>query len=376
MQLVINTLGSCLRKQGERFQVVAGEREFAVSAHKVQSILITTGVMITTDAIQLAIENNIDIVFITAAGDPYGRIWQSRLGSTATIRRRQIECAETPEGLGFVLDWIRAKLRNSRTFLEELHARRPGADADFTPALAGLAACLDQLANLTGSLDEQRSTIMGLEGSAGRSYFDCLSKQLPENYRFAGRSRQPAKDAFNAALNYAFGVLYSLVEKACINAGLDHFVGFLHTDNYNKKSLVFDLIEPFRILAERTVVLLFTGRRMQADYFETVPGGVALSKDGRAALLTAFNERLDKPVRYPVQSNPSKKRNVKQRDIIRHEAHALANRLLGKTDIPRLVETKQLFQEDVSAEDLPEEEDLPVVSDEPLPDREEEEPPC
>ena len=39
-------------------------------------------------------------------------------------------------------------------------------------------------------------------------------------------------------------------------------VGFLHTDNYNKKSLVFDLIEPFRILGDRTTVLLFTGRRV------------------------------------------------------------------------------------------------------------------
>ncbi len=49
------------------------------------------------------------------------------------------------------------------------------------------------------------------------------------------------------------------MEKACILAGLDPCLGFLHTDNYGKPSLVFDLIEPFRILAERAVVLLFTG---------------------------------------------------------------------------------------------------------------------
>ena len=375
MQLVINTLGSCLRKSGERFQIVADGREFAVSAQKVQSILITTGVMLTTDAIQLAIDNNIDIVFLTAAGDPYGRIWQTRMGSTAAIRRRQIEAADSTEGFGFVLDWIRAKVRNERVFLEELHQRRPSSNADFVPALAGLDGCLESLAQLTGNLDERRYTILGLEGTAGRLYFECLGKQLPENFRFAGRSRQPAKDAFNAALNYGFGVLYSLVEKACITAGLDPFVGFLHTDNYNKKSLVFDLIEPFRILAERTVVLLFTGRRMQSDFFETVPGGTALSKAGRAALLTAFNERLDKTVRYPVQSNPGKKRNVKNRDIIRHEAHSLANRLLGKTDIPRLVETKQLFEDGTDIENLPDEES-PLLPDDALPERGEEEPPC
>src|SRR5205807_1851493 len=134
-------------------------------------------------------------------------------------------------------------------------------------------------------------------GSAGRAYFACLSPLVPEAYRFEGRSRQPARDAFNAMLNYSYGVLYSLVEKACILAGLDPFVGFLHTDNYNKKSLVFDLIEPFRILGDRTALLLFTGRRVQKDYFEAVPGGIALNKEGRSFLITELNQRLEKTIR-------------------------------------------------------------------------------
>jgi hypothetical protein len=36
-------------------------------------------------------------------------------------------------------------------------------------------------------------------------------------------------------LNYGHGVLYSMVEKACIIAGLDPYIGVLHTDNYNNK---------------------------------------------------------------------------------------------------------------------------------------------
>jgi CRISPR-associated protein Cas1 len=146
-------------------------------------------------------------------------------------------------------------------------------------------------------------------------------------------------------LNYAYGVLYSLVDRACICAGLDPFLGFVHTDNYNKPSLVFDMIEPFRILADRATVLLFTGRRIRAEFFEEVPGGVALSKEGRAAFLPHYNDRLDTRVRYPVQSRPGKFRRIKRRDTIAHEAHALANRLLGRTDLPRVVETRQLWNE-------------------------------
>ena len=98
MQLVINTFGASLRKDGERFVVRAGHKTLAVSAHKVRSILLTTAVNLTTDAIELAIANNIDLVFLDKYGDPFARAWQTRMGSTAAIRR-QLEVAEGPDGL-------------------------------------------------------------------------------------------------------------------------------------------------------------------------------------------------------------------------------------------------------------------------------------
>src|SRR2546423_762933 len=69
-------------------------------------------------------------------------------------------------------------------------------------------------------LDAQRPPLMGLEGSAGRASFRCLGQLMPEGFRFDARSRQPAADGFNATLNYSYGVLYSLVERACVCAGL------------------------------------------------------------------------------------------------------------------------------------------------------------
>jgi CRISPR-associated protein Cas1 len=245
--------------------------------------------------------------------------------------------------------------------LEELRQRRPESESHFAGPISTLRDCETRVAALDGTLDDQRQTLMGLEGSAGRAYFGVLGQLVPENYRFTTRSRQPAHDEFNAMLNYSYGVLYSLVEKACIIAGLDPFVGFLHTDNYNKKSLVFDLIEPFRILGDRATLLLFTGRRVQKDFFEEVPGGIALAKAGRAFFIEEFNTRLDKAVRYPVQGNAKKTRNLKQRDVIQTEAHALANALLGKNDLPKVVATRELWKDepglsaDMVADDPPEE---------------------
>jgi len=242
-------------------------------------------------------------------------------------------------------EWVSAKLRHQLEFLEELGLRRPNLCSVFDSPVATIRGSLEQLGGLVGTLDNQRARLLGLEGNAGRAYFACLGQLVPEQYRFHGRSRQPAQDGFNALLNYAYGVLYSIVDRACICAGLDPFLGFLHTDNYNKPSLVYDLIEPFRILAERAALLLFTGRRVKVEFFEPVAGGVALSKEGRAAFLPYYNERLDRRTKYPVQGKPGKIRKIKRRDTITHEAHALANRLLGRLDLPRIVETRRLWEE-------------------------------
>jgi CRISPR-associated protein Cas1 len=98
MQLVINTFGATLRKEGDRFVITAGSKILAISAHRVQSILISTAAFLSTDAVEFAATHNIDLVFLSKHGDPYGRLWQSRMGGTAAIRRRQIDTAPAPLG--------------------------------------------------------------------------------------------------------------------------------------------------------------------------------------------------------------------------------------------------------------------------------------
>jgi CRISPR-associated protein Cas1 len=166
---------------------------------------------------------------------------------------------------------------------------------------------------------------MGLEGVAGREYFAALSLALPERFRFRGRSRSPAADEFNCLLNYAYGVLYSLVERACLLAGLDPAIGLLHTDNYNKLSLVFDLIELFRAHAERVVVNIFAGRRVTRELFDQVEGGYRLNAEGRGLLLGTLNEYLDRPKLHG-------RRRLKIRDTIPYECQRLAGRLLRGLD--------------------------------------------
>jgi CRISPR-associated protein Cas1 len=321
MQLVINTYGSYLQKNGDCFRVKVDEKVFDVSVKKVSSIMITTSAYITTDAIKMAMDHNIDVIFLDKFGEPYGRVWHSKLGSTTLIRRRQLEIAETREGLSLATEWIGKKFENQIDFLQRLRDSRSRKSKEITASIEKLKTCSQGLNELEGKIDEVRGTIMGLEGTAGRIYFETLSLIMPDRYTFNGRSRNPAQDEFNALLNYAYGILYSKVEKACIIAGLDPYVGIIHTDHYNKKSLVFDLIENYRIWADETVVKLFASRKVKKEQFDKLKNGYTLNKDGKALLVEAFNTFLDESIRYGG-------RNIKRGDVIQFDCHKIANGLI------------------------------------------------
>lgn len=344
MQLVINTYGAYLRKSGNCFLVKKDEKSFEVAVGKVNSILITTAAYITTDAIKLAVDNNIDIVFLDAHGDPYGRVWHPKLGSTTLIRRRQLEIYENLDGLNLAKEWGLKKLDNQIELLSRLKKAREEKKGELEGFISGIEQSKEQMKRLRGTIDARRQDMLGLEGKASRAYFEALSAVMPERYRFTGRSRNPAKDEFNALLNYGYGMLYSLVEKACIIAGLDPYVGFLHTDSYNKKSLVFDIIEMFRVYVDETVVHLFTRRMVKDEFFEPLEQGMGLSKEGKAALIESVNKALEETVAY-------RGRNVKTRNTIQLECHRIANGLIRPGEEPEADDWDVL----VDDEDLKEE---------------------
>jgi len=328
MQLFINTPGTFITQKDECFRLKQKDKVFDISPIKVESIVISNQAMISSQAVVLALENNIDVLFMDLYGNPMGRIWFSKMGSTALIRRKQLEVTNIHIGLRLVIQMIKQKMENQVRFLKKLMHSRPGGELKFEGAIKTIDKSILGLTLSDNCIEEARNSIMGLEGAAGRAYFQSLSNVMPEKYRFGGRSRRPAQDPFNAALNYCYGILYSIVEKACILSGLDPYIGFLHTDNYNKKSLIFDLIEPFRIYGEQTVVYLFTGKKIKDEYFDKKDNAVSLNQKGKPVIVEAMNKHLDETIRYH-------RKNVKRRHIAQHEAHKLANILLADEDIER-----------------------------------------
>lgn len=324
MQLAINTRGAYIRRDIECFEIKIEDKKHKIAAKKVQSILITTSVLISSDALLLAHEQNIDVIFLDHFGNPFSRVWHSKFGSTTFIRRKQLEISENQKGVALVKKWIIQKVKNQISHLEKLKKTRKKKSKEIQTYIDRIINVKLKIVELEAeNIENIRSMIMVHEGMASKIYFEAISFLLPERYTFRGRSRNPAKDEFNAFLNYGYGVLYSRVERACILAGLDPYIGLLHTDNYGKKSFVFDLIELFRIYVDEIIVKLFSKRMVNKSMFQYVKNGVTLDKEGKVLLIEEFNKEMENTMRY-------RGRNIKKKNIMEFECHKIANNLIGR----------------------------------------------
>ncbi|MBM4404514.1 MAG: CRISPR-associated endonuclease Cas1 [Candidatus Cloacimonetes bacterium] len=323
MELHINTYGAFIKKKDAMFELTLEGRIVKIAPDKVSSIVISNAVSISSDAIQLALEHNIDIVFLDQYGDPYGRVCFPKLGSTTLIRRRQLEMLSDEIGLEFTKQRIIIKIMNQFRLLQKLLSKRDRFRDKYENDLHRMWEFAISVRTKAGSLDEASGSFMGWEGGTSKIYFSVLSDLIPEDFRFEGRSSRPAHDHFNCLLNYGYGILYSKVERALIIAGLDPYIGLLHCDNYNKKSFVFDFIEPYRILIDEPVFYLFSRRKIDPDGFDQIHRGVVLNTIGKKFFAPYLLEYFAEVIRYH-------NKNRKRIDQIQTDAHAFANYLIGK----------------------------------------------
>ncbi len=75
MQLILDKFGMFLGKKGSRFVLKDDEEKKEISAENVKQIIISSASSVSTDAVKLAMEYGIDIVYTNYFGMPYARIY-------------------------------------------------------------------------------------------------------------------------------------------------------------------------------------------------------------------------------------------------------------------------------------------------------------
>ncbi len=305
MQLVLDSKGLTLTKKRQSFVVTPEEgkgESKTISPNKVTSIAITQNVMLSADAVRLAVKNQIPILFFDRIGKAEARLWSPYFQSIATLRRQQVRFSESTLATEWVIEIYQAKLENQVKNLRYLRTRRDTQREELDQAIQQLQKQSRQLEKYQEQLvEEVRNGLMGVEGTAARIYFRALSRCLPVTYQFEKRSRRPAEDMFNACLNYFYGMLYTVVEGALFAVGLDPHLGILHVDEYNKPVLAYDLIEVFRPWVDALVIQLCLEEELLSSFFSANQHGVFLNKNGKKVLIPRFNGWLLEEKRFNEQ---------------------------------------------------------------------------
>lgn len=81
------------------------------------SIQISRGAQITSDAVLLAVENEIEVLFNNRTGKPMACIWSPKYRPVATIRKGQLAFTFSPNAVGWIKEVLCKKTENQQTML-------------------------------------------------------------------------------------------------------------------------------------------------------------------------------------------------------------------------------------------------------------------
>lgn len=317
MQLVLDSKGLTLSVKNRSFLVESANSSRTIGPKKISSIAITATVMISSEAVVLAIKNQIPILFFDKVGKAQARLWSPYFESIATLRCQQVKFAESPLATAWMVDVFGIKTDRQVKNLQYLQNRRPSfsaALADTVSKMRDQEKALDKFK--TQVIADCRQPLMAAEAVLARYYWQALASAMPDSCSFGKRSRQPAEDPFNATLNYLYGMLYSTVEAALFAAGLDPHLGILHADEHNKPTLSYDLIEAFRPWVDRLLIEQCLEQHISSDFFNQNQYGYFLNKTGKAYIIPLFNDFLQ-----------SERRFQERQSTVRNHIYRLAGQL-------------------------------------------------
>jgi len=298
MDLVLNTFGTCLTKDNDCFMVMHKDGKQRIPPADLRSIYISRGAQISSDAVLLAIENEIEVLFMDNSGEPAGRIWSNRYGSVSTIRKGQLEFSQSEKAVKWITGIIAAKIENQQALLWTFTASQPEMKDAMQKTSVRLEEYYRKVKELKGdNVADIAPQLRGWEGIVSKIYFEQMNAFLPERYRFAERSQHPAMDVVNAMLNYGYGMLYGKIEGSLIRAGIDPYIGIFHRDEYRRPVLVYDVIEKYRIWVDYVVWMLARQNIIGEEYFSVKSDGSHwLEGLGRRIVIQSLNDYLSEVI--------------------------------------------------------------------------------
>ena len=202
--------------------------KFQISCYKIFAIFIVGGFTLTTGIIEKSKKFGFSIVFFTNSFKVYTSINFKMEGNTLLRKKQYSNDKYLQIGKYLIIN----KIENQRDTLKKLR------DIQCMDGIILLNENISKLLKEDFDLYE----IMGIEGVAAKVYFNRIFK----DFNWNGRQPRVKRDEINLLLDIGYTILFNYIEAILHIYGFDIYKGNLHREFYKRKSLVCDIIEPFR----------------------------------------------------------------------------------------------------------------------------------
>ena len=209
-----------------------GKIKFQLTCYRLFALFVVGRFTLTSGIIERSKRFGFSIVLFSTYFKVYTCINYSMEGNTL-LRKKQYT---TDKGNEIAKQIIINKIENQKRILVNL---RNSAVRD------GIKILDEQIIKLKNN-EYNDNEIMGIEGTAAKVYF----KRLYSNYKWKGRQPRVKRDEINLLMDIGYTVLFNYIEAILNIYGFDVYKGNLHKEFYKRKSLVCDMVEPFRPIVD------------------------------------------------------------------------------------------------------------------------------
>lgn len=244
-KLILDSNGSYLGMEKGCFAVKDKKGnliKYPLFENQIGEVILKSGNSVSTGALASLGFWGIDTVIMTQKGKPVAMLRSLDDDSHVKTRVCQYEALKDNRAFDIAKQIVKCKIEGQNIVLKKYGLRN---DSSFGLRVDALKA--DNLVSF-------RRKVMMVEAKFSEFYFKQIFELIPESLRPESRKTFKAYDGINNLFNLAYELLGWKVHRALINAKLEPFLGFLHSEQFGKPSLVCDFQELYRHLVDDFII--------------------------------------------------------------------------------------------------------------------------
>ena len=250
-----------------------GNIKFQLSCYRLIAVYIVGGFTLTSGIIEKSKNFGFSILMFSYSFKLYASINYKMDGNTLLRKKQYV----SQLGNAISKEIIINKLYSQIYILEKLRTKEAKEGENI------LLANIEKLAN-NAITDEG---IMGIEGICAKVYFNRIFSEM----NWKGRQPRLKRDTTNLLLDIGYTILFNYIEGILNFYGFDIYKGNLHKEFFKRKSLVCDMIEPFRPIIDYKIRKMNNLGQLRNYNFKIVNSQYSLDwKDSKRFTLEILGE--------------------------------------------------------------------------------------